>query len=113
VSSDWLFKNLDGDYRVVIVGDMQMAAEELYAPDGNYRGPNDGLSGYEWLQLYKKHFKRIVWLNPSKHDYAKLMDWMQAEAALQELFPTYKLSVKGLNDAIKKLMNPSLPDPVV
>lgn len=107
VSSDWLFKNLDSDYRVVIVGDMQMAAEELYAPDGNFRGPNDGLSGYEWLQLYKKSFKRIVWLNPSKHDYAKLMDWMQAEAALQEMFPTYKLSVKGLNDAIKKLMNPS------
>ena len=69
VKSEWLFRNLDADYKVVIVGDMQMAVEELYAPDGNYKGPNDGLSGYEWLTLYKKHFKRIVWLNPSKHDY--------------------------------------------
>lgn len=107
VKSEWLFRNLDSNYRVVIVGDMQMAAEELYAPDGNYRGPNDGLSGHEWLTLYKKHFKRIVWLNPSKHDYAALMDWMQAEADLTEMFPTYRLSVTGLNDAIKKLMNPA------
>lgn len=107
VSSEWLFRNLDSNYKVVIVGDMQMAYEELHAPDGNYRGPNDGLSGYEWLSLYKKHFKRIVWLNPSKHDYAALMDWMQAEADLSEMFSTYKLTVSGLNDAIKKLMNPA------
>ncbi|MBR6896776.1 MAG: VWA containing CoxE family protein [Lachnospiraceae bacterium] len=107
VKSEWLFRNLDADYKVVIVGDMQMAPEELYDVDGNYRGPNEGLSGFEWLSLYKKHFKRIVWLNPAKHDYAKLMDWMQAEAAIQDMFPTYKLSVKGLNDAIKKLMNPA------
>ena len=107
VKSEWLFRNLDADYKVVIVGDMQMAVEELYAPDGNYKGPNDGLSGYEWLTLYKKHFKRIVWLNPSKHDYARMMDWMQAEADLTDMFSTYKLTVSGLNDAIKKLMNPS------
>ncbi|MCR4927343.1 MAG: VWA containing CoxE family protein [Lachnospiraceae bacterium] len=107
VKSEWLFRNLDADYKVVIVGDMQMAVEELYAPDGNYKGPNDGLSGYEWLTLYKKHFKRIVWLNPSKHDYARMMDWMQAEADLTDMFFTYKLTVSGLNDAIKKLMNPS------
>lgn len=107
VKSEWLFRNLDADYKVVIVGDMQMAVEELYAPDGNFKGPNDGLSGYEWLTLYKKHFKRIVWLNPSKHDYARMMDWMQAEADLTDMFSTYKLTVSGLNDAIKKLMNPS------
>ncbi|MBR4587471.1 MAG: VWA containing CoxE family protein [Lachnospiraceae bacterium] len=107
VKSEWLFRNLDADYKVVIVGDMQMAVEELYAPDGNFKGPNDGLSGYEWLTLYKKHFKRIVWLNPSKHDYARMMEWMQAEADLTDMFSTYKLTVSGLNDAIKKLMNPS------
>ena len=107
VKSEWLFRNLDADYKGVIVGDMQMAVEELYAPDGNFKGPNDGLSGYEWLTLYKKHFKRIVWLNPSKHDYARMMDWMQAEADLTDMFSTYKLTVSGLNDAIKKLMNPS------
>ena len=46
-----MFRNVDSDYKVIIVGDAAMAPEELYSTSGNYRGPNGGLSGYEWLQL--------------------------------------------------------------
>ena len=49
---------------MIIVGDAAMAPEELYSDTGNYRGPNGGLSGYEWLQLLKKKYKKVVWLNP-------------------------------------------------
>lgn len=102
VDTEWMFRNLDSDYKVVIVGDAAMAPEELYAQNGNYRGPNDGLSGWEWLQLMKRHYKKIVWLNPKMAQGAA--PWREAETAVKELLPMYKLTVKGLNDAMIRLM---------
>ncbi len=64
VDTEWMFRNVGSDYKVIIVGDAAMAPEELYSTTGNYRGPNGGLSGYEWLQLVKRKYKKVVWLNP-------------------------------------------------
>ena len=102
VETEWMFRNLDSDYKVIIVGDAAMAPEELYSPTGNYRGPNGGLSGEEWLLLLKKHYKRVVWLNPKMAP--GRAPWREAETAIKEIFPMYKLTVKGLNDAMIKLM---------
>ncbi|WMC92720.1 hypothetical protein [Kineothrix sp. MB12-C1] len=52
-----MFRNLDSDYKggeMIIVGDAAMAPEELYSDTGNYRGPNGGLSGMDWLLLMKE-----------------------------------------------------------
>jgi len=102
VETEWMFRNLDSDYKVIIVGDAAMAPEELYSVTGNYRGPNDGLSGYEWLTLMKRHYKKIVWLNPKMAP--GHAPWREAETAVKNLIPMYKLTVKGLNDAMKQLM---------
>ena len=102
IDTEWLFRNLDSDYKVIIVGDAAMAPEELYSTSGNYRGPNGGISGWDWLNLMKKHYKKIVWLNPkmSPGD----APWREAETAIKTLFPMYKLTVQGLNLAMNKLM---------
>lgn len=102
IDTEWLFRNADSDYKVIIVGDAAMAPEELYSDTGNYRGPNGGLSGYEWLKLVKKKYKRVVWLNPKMAP--GRAPWREAETALKELFPMYKLTVDGLNQAMVKLM---------
>jgi uncharacterized protein with von Willebrand factor type A (vWA) domain len=102
VETEWVFKNLDSDYKVIIVGDAAMAPEELYSKTGNYRGPNGGLSGMEWLQLMKRHFKKIVWMNPKMAP--GNAPWREAETAIKEMLPMYKLSVEGLNKAMQKLM---------
>ena len=102
IDTEWMFRNLDSDYKVVIVGDAAMAPEELYSQNGNYRGPNGGLSGWEWLQLLKRHYKKIVWLNPKMAP--GHAPWREAETAIKGLFPMYKLTVKGLNDAMIRLM---------
>lgn len=102
IDTEWLFKNLDSDYKVIIVGDAAMAPEELYSTSGNYRGPNGGLSGQDWLLLMKKHFKKIVWLNPKMAPGAA--PWREAETALKQIFPMYKLTVDGLKQAMNKLM---------
>lgn len=103
IETEWMFRNLDSDYKVIIVGDAAMAPEELYSDSGNYRGPNGGLSGYEWLLLMKKHYKKIVWMNPKMAP--GRAPWREAETAVKDIFPMYKLTVKGLNDGMIKLMS--------
>ncbi|MCD7752295.1 MAG: VWA containing CoxE family protein [Lachnospiraceae bacterium] len=102
IETEWLFKNLDSDYKVIIVGDAAMAPEELYSTTGNYRGPNGGLSGWEWLVLMTKHFKKLVWLNPKMAPGDA--PWREAETAIKGLIPMYKLTVDGLNRAMTRLM---------
>ena len=102
IETEWMFRNLDSDYKVIIVGDAAMAPEELYSTSGNYRGPNGGLSGMEWLMLMKRHYKKIVWLNPKMAP--GHAPWREAETAIKGLIPMYKLTVDGLNQAMIKLM---------
>lgn len=102
MDTQWLFRNLKSDTRVVIVGDAAMAPEELYSPSGNYRGPNDGLPGIEWLGLMKEHFPKSVWLNPKMAQGSA--PWRESETAVKEIFPMFPLTVKGLKEAMKKLM---------
>ena len=102
IDTEWMFRNLDKDFKVIIVGDAAMAPEELYSKDGNYRGPNGGLSGMEWLQLMKHNYKNIVWMNPKM----AIGDapWREAETAIKNLLPMYPLTVNGLKQAMEKLM---------
>ena len=102
IDTEWMFRNLDSDYKVIIVGDAAMAPEELYSTTGNYRGPNGGLSGFDWLLLLKRHYKKIVWMNPKMAP--GNAPWREAETAIKGLFPMYKLTVDGLNQAMIKLM---------
>lgn len=100
-----LFRLVDRDYKVIIIGDAAMAPEELLDVHGNYRGPNDGLSGYEWMTLLKSKFKKCVWLNPSRHESSSAIEWRESETRLAELFPMYQLSVDGLKESITYLMS--------
>lgn len=102
IETEWMFRNLDSDYKVIIVGDAAMAPEELYSETGNYRGPNGGLCGMDWLLLLKKHYKKIVWMNPKMAP--GKAPWREAETAIKEMLPMYKLTVDGLNRAMTVLM---------
>ncbi len=102
IDTEWMFRNLDSDYKVIIVGDAAMAPEELYSDSGNYRGPNGGLSGWDWLLLMKRHYKKIVWMNPKMA--IGHAPWREAETAVKTLFPMYRLTVDGLNQAMTMLM---------
>ena len=102
IDTEWMFRNLNQDYKVIIVGDAAMAQEELYSKDGNYRGQNGGYSGMEWLLFLKKHYRKIVWINPKMAP--GNAPWREAETAIKEIFPMYKLTVNGLNQSMTELM---------
>lgn len=103
VETEWVLRNIDRDYKVIIVGDAAMAPEELYSDTGNYRGPNGGLSGWEWLTLIKRGYRKVVWLNPKMA--TGDAPWREAETAIRGLFPMYKLTTAGLNTAMEELMD--------
>lgn len=102
IDTEWMFRNLDKDYKVIIVGDAAMAPEELYSDSGNYRGPNGGLSGMEWLLALKRHYRKIVWMNPKMAQ--GRAPWREAETAIKEIFPMFRLTAEGLNKAMTELM---------
>ncbi|MDD6327521.1 MAG: VWA containing CoxE family protein, partial [Lachnospiraceae bacterium] len=106
VDLDYLFRHTDKDYKVIIVGDAQMAPEELFDKNGNYRGPNDGMSGYEWNLLFRSRYKKAIWLNPRYHGKLNSLTWMEAESTLAEIYDMYPLTIDGLKAGIKKLMAP-------
>ena len=60
IDTEWLIRNYGSDYKIIIVGDAAMAPEELFSPTGNYRGPNGGLSGMDWLQRIKRSYKNNI-----------------------------------------------------
>lgn len=102
IETEWMFRNLDKDFKVLIIGDAAMAPEELYAKDGNYRGPNGGYSGHEWLTMLRRKYKRVVWLNPKMS--LVPAPWREAETEIKNIFPMLPLTVEGLNDAMDILM---------
>lgn len=105
VDLDYLFRHTDKDYKVIIVGDAQMAPEELFDVNGNYRGPNDGKSGYEWNKLFREKYKKAIWLNPRFHGKLNSLAWMESEKTLAEIYDMYPLTVDGLKEGISKLMS--------
>ena len=101
-----LFRKTDKDYKVIIIGDAQMAPEELFDLNGNYRGPNDGRSGYEWNKMLRDKYKKAIWLNPRFHGKLNDLAWMESERTLAQIYDMYPLTVDGLKEGITKLMAP-------
>ena len=106
VDLEYLFRHTDKDYKVIIVGDAQMAPEELFDVNGNYRGPNEGMSGYEWNKLFRSKYKKVIWLNPRYHGALNSLAWMEAESTLAKIYDMYPLTIDGLKAGISKLMAP-------
>lgn len=102
VSTEWVLKNIANDYKVIIVGDAAMSPAELSTAN-YYREPGEqSLSGMQWMQLFKKKYRKIVWLNPEDEDFSWrdtfTRQWLATE------FDMYLFTLKNFEIAIKKLL---------
>ena len=105
VPTEWVLSNLSSEYKVILVGDAQMAPHELVT-QFRYRTP-DGEEhkrcGLEWLQMLKGKYPHIVWLNPGDRptwgEY-----WTRTYDTIGREFPMFPLTVEGLEEAMKKLL---------
>ena len=105
IETDWVFRNLGSDYKVIIVGDAAMSSYELTARGGNinwYAWNNE--PGIDWLKKFNRFYRKVIWLNPIKES-----RWTHAWGArtiqmVREIFPMFELTLNGLDKGIHKLL---------
>ena len=95
-----VLRTLDREYRLILVGDAEMAPYEIFSarfPDA------EGRPGIESLLEVRDHFSHVVWLNPSKGtDY-----WYVPESytVIGKEFDMYYLTVENLVKAMRALIS--------
>jgi uncharacterized protein with von Willebrand factor type A (vWA) domain len=104
VPTDWVLSHYPSDYKVIFVGDAQMAPYELlsgyYGRSASGEGPQCGM---DWLKLFRNRYPNAIWLNPSQRP-AWGEYWSQTYDAIARVFPMFPLTVDGIGEGMKKLL---------
>ncbi|MGI6712651.1 MAG: vWA domain-containing protein [Bacillota bacterium] len=104
LETDYILKNLDSDYRLLVVGDASMAPSELMMAGGIIEwGMNNDRPGIYWLQRLKDHFEHCVWLNPIPADEWPWTLGSYTIKMISQVFPMFELTVDGLDQAVRRL----------
>lgn len=103
VATEWVLKNFDGEYKVIIVGDAMMDMYELMQKRWDWRTNEAKYSGMDYLKRFGSHYPHMVWLNPepppSWGGY-----WGESYGVIARETDMFPLSVSGLERAMKKLL---------
>ncbi len=105
IDTEWVFKNLGSEYKVIFIGDAAMAPTELMSRGGNcYVGLYNEIPGIDWLNRFIQKYPKHVWLNPIPkaewdHTYGSF-----TILKIKEKFPMFELTIEGLEAGIKKLL---------
>ena len=103
VSTEWLLKNFGSDYKVILVGDALMDMYELLEPRYDRYTGDVKNSGMDWFKRFATQYDHIVWLNPEAPPvYGGY--WGESYGRLARVFDMYRLTVDGLEKAMKKLL---------
>lgn len=98
VKTDWVLRNISGDYKVIFVGDAEMSMYELVG-GGSY-GTFDGIT---WFRKFREKYQHSIWLHPQERE--ENIAWMsESFVEIEKVFPMYRLSIDGLKDGMYKLM---------
>lgn len=102
VKTDWILRNISGEYKVIFVGDAEMAMHELV--DSNYcswmNTPPDGIT---WFKRFKEKYKNSIWLHPQERE--ENIAWMsESFIEIEKVFPMFRLSIDGLKEGMQKLL---------
>lgn len=102
VKTDWVLKNISSEYKVIFVGDAEMAMHEL--GDGVYsRWSNSPPDGLTWFKRFKEKYEHSIWLHPQERE--ENIAWMsESFIEIEKVFPMYRLSIDGLKEGMYKLM---------
>lgn len=97
-----LLKSEDRDFKVIIVGDAEMAPSELTWANGaiDYWYHND-TPGIVWMQRFKEKFKDAIWLNPLPK---RSWEYVHSIRMVRDVFPMFELTLDGLDEGVKYLM---------
>lgn len=103
VSTEWVLQQYDSGYKVIIVGDAAMNPYELREKRYNWGQGTYGPSGLEWLDMFRRQYPHLVWLNPEPMPSSPTY-WGQTHYQLGQIFPMFQLTAEGLEQGMKRLM---------
>jgi len=97
-----MLKSEDSDYKVIIVGDAEMAPSELTWVNGaiDYWYHND-TPAVVWMQRIKEKFRDVIWVNPLPK---RSWDYVHSIRMVRDIFPMFELTLDGLDEGVKFLM---------
>lgn len=97
-----LIHRLNGDWRVLFVGDASMSPYEIALPGGSVEHWNEE-AGAVWLQRARSQWPRSAWLNPTPERFWR---HTQSIGMVRELMDQrmYPLTLAGLDDAMRALL---------
>ena len=101
-----VMRDLDSEYRLIIVGDASMAPSELNMVGGALDWYiTDNEPGIVWLERLLKRFPYAAWLNPVPQRWWNPRKYYGAYTIylIRQLYPMYELTIDGLEQAIKSL----------
>jgi len=101
ISTDYLLRTMEPDYKLLLVGDARMSPWELMERYGaiNYYERNE-MPGIVWLKRIAEHFTHSVWVNPDNPRF-----WIHPTIQMiAKIFPMFELTLDGLGQAVKKLV---------
>ena len=104
VPTEQLLRKLNRNYRVIFVGDAEMAPYELTS--GGFLNREGRLirSGLQWLQYISRGHSHSIWLHPQKAPETREY-WSETFYQTKEILPMYRLTMDGLNAGIRKLLS--------
>lgn len=102
VRVDDLFRQLDRQWYLVLVGDAWMHPGELTMSGSDFWSYAPGPSGLTWLARLADRFPRNAWLNPEPR---RVWNSPTIEA-IGQVFPMYPLTLEGLDEMVKTIVRP-------
>lgn len=102
VKTDWVLRNIAKDYKVIFVGDADMAIHELVGSSpGSWSGSSP--DGITWFRRFRERYERSIWLHPQERE--ENIAWMsESFIEIEKVFPMFRLSIDGLKDGMYQLM---------
>ena len=103
VATEWVLRQYDSSYKVIIVSDAAMNPYELRDKYYNWETGTYTRSGLDWFEIFRKQYPYLIWLNPEPMPTVENY-WTQTHWQLGHLFKMYDLSAEGLAQGMKRLM---------
>lgn len=103
VKTEWILRNVSSDYKLIFVGDADMAMHELVDNNSYSRSSNTDLDGITWFKKFSEKYEHSIWLHPQERE--ENLAWMsESFTEINKIFPMFRLSIDGLKDGMYKLM---------
>lgn len=103
IKTDWVIRNISKEYKVIFVGDADMAMHELMDGSQSSWSVSESNDGITWFKKFRERYRHSIWLHPQERE--ENIAWMpESFAEIEKVFPMFRLSIDGLKDGMYRLL---------